>query len=304
MDLYNQKKFYGIRWIFFGLFLLLFAADTYLVVTGKTAKIDGLIAQTIFDLHDETLTILAKAVTFCGNTKTVGALCILLIILPGRLKVGLPVALATGLGSGCHYVLKELIERPRPDTANLFIEVDGFSFPSGHANGGLIFYVFLMVLVGRVLILQNNRLAAALLRILLSILVALIGFSRIYLGVHYPSDILGGWLLGSALLILFFTLYDRAWPAPWRVSYETPNWRAIPKNAEKNKGWRKPAKKHTPDALINFPKKRGAWKIPPDQRRRQQKGGAEAPGTAPDAAPETVKEAIPEISPEKHTPLI
>jgi membrane-associated phospholipid phosphatase len=89
--------------------------------------------------------------------------------------------------------LKELIARPRPDETNRLVDASGFSFPSGHAATSMACALVLAVLV--------PCLAAPLV-----VLAAAIGFSRLYVGVHYPLDVLGGALLGlavaTALLLL------------------------------------------------------------------------------------------------------
>ncbi|MDR0853538.1 MAG: phosphatase PAP2 family protein [Clostridiales Family XIII bacterium] len=262
MDRYLEKRNLGIRWIFFVIFLALFAADAYFVISGKSASFDTLVQETIFDLRTGPLTSVLTVITHFADTKVIGALCILLIILPNRMKFGLPIALATGLGSCVHYGLKHFIERARPDEAMWLVPEDGFSFPSGHSNAGLIFFMFVAVLLGRYLIMGNSRFGAFLLRFLLGLLVFVIGVSRIYVGVHYPTDVLGGWSLGIALLILFLILYDFAWPAKWRVSYEPPKWSAIPLDYEKNKNWKMANKKHATGELLEFPKHRSAWKMP------------------------------------------
>nr|WP_289038714.1 phosphatase PAP2 family protein [uncultured Allobacillus sp.] len=92
--------------------------------------------------------------------------------------------------------LKELFERERP---NLIEEYDGtgYSFPSGHSTGPMVFYGFIIYLMIR----SRFPLAAKwIVGVALSILIFLIGFSRIYLGVHYASDVIGGFSLGFAWL--------------------------------------------------------------------------------------------------------
>jgi len=127
-------------------------------------------------------------------------------------EIGGPVAVATGVGSVIQTLLKYVFARPRPDEMFWLVQENGYSFPSGHSNGSLILYMFLAILVGRLLILHAKPVSARVLRIVLAVLVILIGLSRIFLGVHYPTDVIGGWLLGAALLTLFVTIYDTYWP--------------------------------------------------------------------------------------------
>jgi len=127
-------------------------------------------------------------------------------------EVGAPVAVTTGVGAVVQTLLKYAIARPRPDQTLWLVPESGYSFPSGHSNGSLILYMFLAILIGRWLILHAKPVSAMVLRIVLAVLVVFIGLSRIFLGVHYPTDIIGGWLLGSALLTLFLILYDTYWP--------------------------------------------------------------------------------------------
>ena len=92
--------------------------------------------------------------------------------------------------------LKELFERDRP---NLIQEYDGtgYSFPSGHSTGPMVFYGFIIYLIIRS---RFPLVAKWIVGIVLGLLIFLIGFSRIYLGVHYASDVIGGFLLGFAWL--------------------------------------------------------------------------------------------------------
>jgi undecaprenyl-diphosphatase len=103
--------------------------------------------------------------------------------------------------------LKLLFQRVRPETATEFITRHSWSFPSGHALNSMVSYGFLAVLV-----LERTRgrrqrmavLAAA------AILIGAIGFSRLYLGVHYLSDVLAGWVAGGAWLIASIFAYRYA----------------------------------------------------------------------------------------------
>ncbi len=101
--------------------------------------------------------------------------------------------LAAVAGSGVSvYLLKELFRRPRPELAH-YIEI-GYAYPSAHAALSLVFYGVLFYLFFR-------RIGSRLLKFcgwaVAGTLIALVGASRIYLGVHYPGDVIGGYLLGA-----------------------------------------------------------------------------------------------------------
>ncbi|MDR1953128.1 MAG: phosphatase PAP2 family protein [Clostridiales Family XIII bacterium] len=266
MEIYTQRRSPVIRWILAALLALGFGGVLFLVLTNRIAFIDAPVFAGVQAIHDRFFTIIAKIVTFCANTTTIAGLCVILLILPTRIRFGIPIGIATGIAAGCHYLLKELIERARPDDIYHLVSVSGFSFPSGHANAGLVFYLFLMILVRRYLILHDYKGVAYLLTAFLPLLVLVIGASRVYLGVHYPSDILGGWLLGGVLLIVLVTLYDAFYPLKYRLTYDQPIWEMM----QKKRAWRKPVKSGKETELIEFPKNRAPWRQINTSTKRQQ----------------------------------
>lgn len=103
-------------------------------------------------------------------------------------------------------ILKHLFQRVRPDF-NRLIEIGGYSFPSGHAMGAFATYGILTFLLWRHI---PNRLGRTVLVIISSVFILMIGISRIYLGVHYPTDIIGGYFASGVWLtiaIWFFQKY-------------------------------------------------------------------------------------------------
>jgi undecaprenyl-diphosphatase len=100
------------------------------------------------------------------------------------------------------YLIKILINRPRPiaDIA-YYIETSG-SFPSGHSALAVAFFGFVTYYLVRHITGRNKRFFVILLGI---VLIVLIGFSRLYLGVHYVSDVLGGFLIGGLWLVIGIT---------------------------------------------------------------------------------------------------
>ncbi|NMC55729.1 MAG: phosphatase PAP2 family protein [Eubacteriaceae bacterium] len=99
-------------------------------------------------------------------------------------------------------LLKSIFARPRPSNIYL-VKVSGYSFPSGHAMTSAAFYGFIIYLIWQTNIRKNLKIAST---VFLFILIILIGVSRVYLGVHYTSDIAAGFLVSIAYLIVFTKL--------------------------------------------------------------------------------------------------
>jgi undecaprenyl-diphosphatase len=103
------------------------------------------------------------------------------------------------------YIAKIIFHRPRPIATNLIASPASYSLPSGHALISVCFYGFIAYLLFKKLKNKFSKLAILILFLLLAIL---IGLSRTYLGVHYPSDVLAGWYLGFAILALGVTFAE------------------------------------------------------------------------------------------------
>lgn len=111
-------------------------------------------------------------------------------------------AVNVGVISAIDQLLKVLVRRPRPQGYRL-VEAPGLSFPSGHSMAAMAFYGYGIWLVqGGAGGLSSNVFAV----MALACVILAVGVSRIYLGVHYASDVLGGFCLALAWLILFVRL--------------------------------------------------------------------------------------------------
>ena len=113
------------------------------------------------------------------------------------------------IASGSSYLLKLLIERPRPSEAFVTVSGDfgGFSFPSGHVLGavllwGFVFYAAPHVLRNRSLRIGTQAVAA--------LVIVLTGLQRVYAGAHWPSDVVGGYLWGLLFLAIVIWAYELA----------------------------------------------------------------------------------------------
>ena len=104
-------------------------------------------------------------------------------------------------------ILKEAIQRERPSLEHM-VTIKSLSYPSGHAMSAMAFYGFLIYLVFKI---KMHRLLRVFLVTLFTFLILAIGFSRIYLGVHYPSDVAGGFIAGLiwvAFCMILFNIID------------------------------------------------------------------------------------------------
>lgn len=164
------------------------------------------IQEAFFSLRNEPLSFLIKALTHCGDTITIIALCALLLILPNRLKYGLPVSLAALGGVAIYKPMKHLFLRARPDVSLHLVEQGGYSFPSGHSVTSVVVYGLLIYLVRKHC--KNDKLKNGL-TVLFTVFAVGIGPSRIYVGVHWPTDVLCGWLIGGAVLLIAITILER-----------------------------------------------------------------------------------------------
>jgi undecaprenyl-diphosphatase len=102
-------------------------------------------------------------------------------------------------GTVLNHLLKTHFERPRPDLVSHLVEVSTLSFPSGHAMSSAVMYLTLGVLLARS---QSSRTLKTYILTLAVIITALVGISRVYLGVHWPTDVIAGWSLGAAWAML------------------------------------------------------------------------------------------------------
>ncbi|MBF8267824.1 MAG: phosphatase family protein [Dehalococcoidia bacterium] len=110
------------------------------------------------------------------------------------------------LSFGLNPLLKMIVDRPRPaaDLVVVWQNEDGLSFPSGHAFTAMVVFGLLYYLAP---VLFPWRRAVLLVRISSPLLILLIGLSRVYLGAHWPSDVLGGFLVGGLVLALLIRLH-------------------------------------------------------------------------------------------------
>ena len=150
-------------------------------------------------LISDNITPITKGVTQLGGAVFLIILSIILSIIIKNKKTGMIIWANLGIVTILNQILKRIVQRPRP-TQFRIIDESGYSFPSGHSMVSAAFYGFLIYLIYKNV--KNKYLKWSLVTIL-SILIIIIGTSRIYLGVHYTSDVLAGFLISISYLIIF-----------------------------------------------------------------------------------------------------
>jgi undecaprenyl-diphosphatase len=141
-----------------------------------------------------------------------------ILLFRGRLFLALVWVIVPAIGGLLDQQLKLWFERPRPSIHDAAFHSATNSFPSGHSMGSVVGYG----LLAYVLILHLRHRWARLTAVIgLSLLVALIGFSRIYLGAHYPTDVLGGYALGGCWLAICISAVELVRRRPPKVGLET-----------------------------------------------------------------------------------
>jgi undecaprenyl-diphosphatase len=140
----------------------------------------------------------ARDLTALGSTVVlalVTAAATIYLIIVGRWRVGIWVTVSIVSGSIISTLLKNAFDRPRPALFDAATRVFTMSFPSGHAGLSAVSYLTLGALLASVSASRSEKLFFLLLAVLLTLS---IGLSRVYLGVHFPTDVLAGWCFGSA----------------------------------------------------------------------------------------------------------
>lgn len=174
----------------------------------EVTVIDYQISHYFYELHSPMRNTIMTAITHMGDLlvqTAVTVLTVLLLLFLKKWRTGLWYGLTVLIGAGIlNGAIKEFYGRARPSQIEPLVEIGGYSFPSGHSMGSIIVY-------GGILFLVLRALRSKGLKIFFSLLVFLvilgIGFSRIYLGVHFPTDVIGGFSLGFSWIFLSVALF-------------------------------------------------------------------------------------------------
>ena len=190
--------------------LLLFVILGYVVkfYPEQLQTLDSSVQTAIRGDLPETLTLIFRGITRLIDLPVVISWAIILVAIFYLKKwksESLLVAGNLSLAGILIVSLKHLYQRPRPEILHL-VEEKGFSFPSGHSLAVTLLIGSLIIIVGQRV---KDRTVRLILQILLGIYLVSVIISRVYLGVHYPSDVLASLCLGLGILFIEFPFYDK-----------------------------------------------------------------------------------------------
>jgi undecaprenyl-diphosphatase len=207
----NLKSHLVIAFIISVVCIVGFSLMSLLISDHKIVQFDSNVIAAIQGMESPGLTKVMKFFTFIGSAPFVIVLSIILLfflykVLHHRMELILLIASIFG-SAALNGLLKQFFHRVRPNLHRL-IDVGGYSFPSGHAMSAFTVYVILTFLLWRHI---PSKWGRTLLILFSFFMILSIGTSRIYLGVHYPSDIVGGYFASGfwvAIAIWFFQYYQ------------------------------------------------------------------------------------------------
>lgn len=197
----------NIRWVVLLACIILFWEIIENIFENEIGQFDTAIYTVISKYISEPLTSILKVVTNLGGAIGVIPISLGILLFMKDKKYGICVLMNLIIITGINQALKFIIQRPRPIEFRI-IDQSGYSFPSGHSMVSMAFYGLLIYLIYHNV---KNKYVKWTMCIILSILILLIGFSRVYLGVHYASDVIGGFCFSIGYLIVYTKMIKLLW---------------------------------------------------------------------------------------------
>ena len=180
--------------------LLTFILLAILVYYHKTEPFDNSIYGFISIFISPSFTNVAKIISELGNVICIVMICLTIVIIPKVRWIGIPASITVSISAILNSILKKIFRRSRPNIFRL-VEETSFSFPSGHSMNNMALYFFIALTL--LFYLKNKRIKYSTC-VAFFLYVLFVGLSRIYLGVHYASDVLAGFAIGIWVSITCF----------------------------------------------------------------------------------------------------
>lgn len=186
--------------------IILFAFLALYIQAGYSIRFENWVYAEAVEHMNPFLTNIIRIITHLGDLIIVTSITILLVIIPKtRKKVGYPMAAAVIVSEALNLILKEIFARERPNILQLVNETT-YSFPSGHAMINTTVYTMLGIFAIKYIRSKKIKISVVIMCIIMPLIIS---FSRVYLGVHYAGDVLGGMLLGFAVTVFIYALLKK-----------------------------------------------------------------------------------------------
>ena len=202
---YGMKKYIFVSFGFFLIFIGILLGLIFEVPYIK--EFDEVIFSFVHSFRNEFFDHFFVIISYMGEAITIVGLCAFLLILPNRRRIGLRVSLVVLVSAIINYAIKTIVARPRPGLMYFisnppldYSYPTSYSFPSGHSQTAYLFYVVLVIFL--ICNYGRHKKMYPFYLTLGFIIPGCLPLSRIYLGVHYPSDVLAGISLGLMLIML------------------------------------------------------------------------------------------------------
>ena len=199
----DYKKFF--RGFLLSLCITMFLIITFFVIKYDNLVIDQSIYNFFYNFSSSQATVIFLIITFLASKEFIILMCLIFILISlikRKYQTSFLIILNIVISLLLNQTFKAIISRERPFEL-MIVNESGYSFPSGHSMTALIFYGYFIYLTW-----ESNlkKISKILITILNIILILLVGISRIYLGVHYLTDVIGAYFLGLFYLILYINI--------------------------------------------------------------------------------------------------
>lgn len=199
----DYKKFF--RGFLLSLCITIFLIITFFVIKYDNLVMDQSIYNFFYNFSSSQATVIFLIITFLASKEFIILMCLIFILISlikRKYQTSFLIILNIVISLLLNQTFKAIIRRERPFEL-MIVNESGYSFPSGHSMTALIFYGYFIYLTWESNLKKTSKILITILNI---ILILLVGISRIYLGVHYPTDVIGAYFLGLFYLILYINI--------------------------------------------------------------------------------------------------
>lgn len=199
-----MKKY--IKWVILLVCLFIFCFIAVNVYNNNVIVSDSVIYNFINEyIISKEITPIVKVITNIGDTICIIIIAIISLLFFKDKKINMSIIVNLVIVTILNNILKLIFKRPRPDLDALVTETS-YSFPSGHSMISMAFYGYFIYLIYKYV--ENKMIKWGIISIL-SIVILLIGISRVYLGVHYVTDVISGFCFSISYLIIYTSIMKK-----------------------------------------------------------------------------------------------